>query len=218
MKIENRREHARRALMNARDDGQGSIGIRARLQKAVKAFMDRVPRTVPRVTDEMLEKILDLAEILSTCRTYVHRDRNDDIPCLPQAELAARVGKQLMRVGQSVASVRGKPTVTDDEFRIMKRIALDSLPTNRRHLLSALWDTVGRPEALDAFAKKVSRIAKTTVRRELENLAELGAVRRTSGQVAVTVGRGAVKTTKTFYRLTEDFVRYCKNIGGIPSP
>ncbi len=185
IKIESRRDHARQALLNARDKNKGSMAVRKEIQKAVKQFMDGLPRITPEVDDEMVEKIIDLAEVLSNCRTYVHRDRNDDMHCLPQAELASRVSKQLMRIGQSVALVRGKQTVTEEEFKIMKRIALDSLPTNRRHLLAVLWDHRKHSEPLETFSSKVSRIAKTTVGRELENLSELKAVARVKNQTPV---------------------------------
>jgi hypothetical protein len=211
--IYNRREHARRALLNTRDDDRGCTTVRKKIQAAVKSFIDQLAKTRPDVSNEMIEKILDLAEILSTCRTYVHRDRNDDMPCLPQAELAARVGKQLMRVGQSVALVRGRESVTQDEFTVMKRIALDSLPTNRRHLLHALWECKRNMlYSLEHFSGKVSRIAKGTVRRELENLAELGAVKRAKTRVPGNKNQ----TTKVLYRLTDEFVGYCEKVGGIP--
>jgi hypothetical protein len=201
IKIKNRRDHARRALLNARDPDKGLSKIREELQ-AVR----------PNVDDEMVEKILDLAEILSTCRTYVYRDRNDDIPCLPQAELASRVGKQLMRVGQSVALVRGRESVTEDEFKIMKRIALDSLPSNRRLLLAALWKYKDQAQTLDIFTSMVSRISDSTVRRELNNLCELGAVKLEYRQVPSKNNT----VTKAFFQLSADFIRYCQNVGGIP--
>src|SRR5262249_16261999 len=103
MRIANRRQHARRALLNARAEKKGAMRIGGELQKAVKASRNIAPGMKPAVGDEMVEGILGLADLLSPCRTYVLRDKNDDMPCLPQAELAARVGKQLMRVGQSVA-------------------------------------------------------------------------------------------------------------------
>ena len=57
--------------------------------------------------------------------------------------------------------------------------------TNRRLLLSALWALrPGHGGSIAYFSEKVTRIAKTTVRRELENLAELGAVRRARKRVA----------------------------------
>jgi hypothetical protein len=236
IKIDNRREHAKRALLNARAETTGSLAIREELQRAVKEFMEGVERTRPDVDDDMVERILDLSEILATCRTYVHRDKKDEIHCLPQAELASRVSKQLLRVGQSVALVRGKSRVGEAEFSVMKRIALDSLPTNRRLLLAALWecwDPKRNPETgkttvtmnpLKTFSANVTRISETSVRRELDNLAEVGAVKRNKGQVAGESDKKKkdgspklVKTTQTTYRLTDEFARYCKNVGGIPS-
>ena len=99
LKIEDRREHARKALDAVRKSNVGVDGPRVELQRAVKHFLDNLTVFEPEVDDSMFAKIIDLAEIVSTCRTYVYRDRNDDMPCLPQAEMAARVAKQLMRVG-----------------------------------------------------------------------------------------------------------------------
>lgn len=219
--IESPRDHARRALDNVRMK-KGALKVREQLQQAVKEFMDNLDRFEPEVDDEMTERILDLAQLLSTCRTYVHREKNDDMPCLPQPELASRVGKQLMRVGQSVALVRGRKKVTNQEFQVMKRIALDSLPTNRRLLLTALWQHEENPQPLETFASKVSRISKNTVRRELDNLTELGVVKRNKQQVTLNSGKPKVdgtqkevKTMKVYYQLDPIFAGYCKNVGGI---
>jgi hypothetical protein len=224
--IEDRRTHARLALANVRKKGgtaPGALAVRKQLQTAVKRFMEHLKRFEPEVDDETAERIIDLAEILSTCRTYVYRDKNDDMPCLPQAELAARVAKQLMRVGQSVALVRGRRRVTEDEFEVMKRIALDSLPSNRRLLLEALYEHREMMQPLETFAAAVSRISRNTVRRELENLAELGAVEREKRGVAVHTGKTKsdgtqknIKTTQAFYRLSVNFAGYCDNVGGVP--
>jgi hypothetical protein len=221
--IESRRDHARKALDAVRKKSRGKGQARPELQRAVKEFLDNLERFVPEVDDEMAERIIDLAEILSTCRTYVHRERNDDMPCLPVAEMASRVAKQLLRIGMSVALVRGRRQVGGDELDVMKRVALDSLPTNRRLLLTALHECPpGGSWPLAAFAAKVSRVSKTTVSRELENLAELGAVKRTKQQVASgeakKTGTGLLtnyKTSKCMYCLTDKFRSYCQNVGGI---
>jgi hypothetical protein len=221
--VENRREHARQALNNVRN-GSGYTGVRKQLQGEVRQFMDNLERYKPLVDDETAEKILDLAEVLSTCRTYVYRDRNDDMPCLPQAEMAARVAKQLMRIGMSVALVRGRERVGEEEVDLMRRVALDSLPANRRLLLQALYECkspMGEP--LARFAEAVPRISSNSVRRELENLSELGAVERLKQQVALLSGKPKadgtakqVKTTKELYKLAERFREYCDNVGVIP--
>jgi hypothetical protein len=133
----------------------------------------------------------------------VYRDQKGEIPCLPQAELASRCAKQLLRVGMSVACVRGKEVVTEDEFRIMKRIALDSLPSNRRLLVTALWQNRQQARELGTFAAAVSRVSQSTLRVELDNLTELGAVVRS-------------KVGKAYdYQLAPSFQEYGRNIGGL---
>jgi hypothetical protein len=223
VEIADRRAHARKALDAVR--GKAAKPPRAELQEAVKDFLAGLERFVPAVSDETAERIIDLAEILSVCRTYVYRDKNDEMPCLPQAEMASRVAKQLLRLGMSVALVRGRRDVGEDEFRAMRRVAFDSLPTNRRLLLGALYENRGGDEPLETFTRVASRIAKTTVRRELENLAELGAVDREKRQVVAASGKKKadgtykeVKTMKDYYRLSADFAGYCESVGGIPSP
>jgi hypothetical protein len=224
IRIDDRRDHCRQALRNVLKP-EGLSGIRGELQAAVKDFLAGLPRTEPAVADDMVNRIIDLADVLSTCRTYVHRERNDDIPCLPQAELASRVGKQLLRVGRSVAMIRGRALVTEAEFAVMKRIALDSLPTNRRYLLAALWELRSEPRPLDEFARRVPLIASTTVRRELDNLGALGTVVSEKRQVATQSGKTkadgmvkVVKTAKVHYRLSPDFLGTCERVGGILSP
>lgn len=208
--VKDRRAHARRSLRNANRTSE----IRKEIQKAVKEFIAEVPSYKPKLSVAMENKILDLSDILSTCRTYVHRERNDELVCLPLPELASRVAKQLLRVGQSVALVRGKSAVTDDEFAVMKRIALDSLPTNRKHLLFALWDYREKPQPLSVFQNKLSMMSKTTVKRELNNLFQLKAVTRKTKQVPIMKNdKETGKTRKDFYQLTEVFIEYGENIG-----
>lgn len=211
--IDDRREHARRSLRNANK----SQGIRTELQRAVKEFIGRVPDFTPEFDAAMENRILDLADLLSTCRTYVHRERNDALVCLPRAELASRVAKQLLRVGQSVALVRGKPSITEHEFEIMKRIALDSLPTNRRQLLASLWQRRKRSEPLKVFQSDVCRLAPTTIRRELDNLFQLDVVSREKRRVSsFKSDKKTGETTKDTFQLTQTFIQYCQNVGGIP--
>ena len=214
MVIANRRAHARKALDGLRTGTGGTDATRNELRTAVKEFLGGIEHFVPEVDAAMREQILDLAEILSTCRTYVVRDRNDDMPCLPQAEMATRVAKQLYRAGVSLALVRGRRAVTSDEFRVMKKIALDSLPTNRRLLLGALWEFRETPQPLWVFAERVSRISSNTVRKELENLAELGVVERVRQSVVMP----KTTTTRHLYKLSEAFEGHCGRVGGVHTP
>ena len=98
----------------------------------------------------------------------------------------------------------------------MKRIALDSLPTNRRHLLSALWKFRKQPLELEKFTKETG-LAPTTARRGLNDLCVLGVVVQTMRQItAARIKTKKYTTQKAFYQLSEQFREYGSNVGGIP--
>ena len=88
----------------------------------------------------------------------------------------------------------------------MKRIALDSLPTNRRHLLTALWAHRNEWQTLEVF-ERATKLSRTTTERNLKDLYNLKAVKR---------GKQKGKTKRPYvYRLSTEFLNYCTNIGGI---
>lgn len=206
LSIKDRKEHARWSLLNA----NRTSTIREEIQTAVQRFMASLPRgQSPTVPDYVIDRILHLANILAVGRSYVHRDRNDQFICLPQTELAGRVAKQLLRIGQSVAVVRGKPAVTSAEIPIMRRVALDSLPSNRRELLALLWANRNIGRGWELFSAAIPRLSKSTIKRELENLAYLGAV--TKGAAPTVSGRGTTVT----YQLAPGFTKSCAQIDGI---
>jgi hypothetical protein len=219
--ISDRHAHARRAIENAvgkgKGKGKGTASARAEIQAAVKQFLEGVVRSTPEVGDGMIERIVHLANVLSTARTYVHRNKNDELLCPVAPELGARVGKQLVRIGQGLALVRGRSEVGDEEFAVMRRIALDSLPSNRRRLLAELWACREEPLTVDGYADQIAGVSKTTVRRELHNLVELGAVSGRMREVTVLVGgkEFAGAPNGYVYELAKGFRRSAEIVGGL---
>jgi hypothetical protein len=215
IRIADRHAHARRAILNAVGKGKGAAAARSEIQAAVKQFLEGVGRTTPEVGEAMIERILHLADVLSTCRTYVRRNKNDELICPAAPELAARVGKQLVRIGQGLALVRGRTEVGDEEFEVVRRIALDSLPSNRRRLLASLWRCRKQPLPVDRYAAHVAGLSKTTVRRELSNLAELGAVSGCVRKVVHFQNGHKFETEQYVYELSKDFRRSAEIVGGL---
>jgi hypothetical protein len=229
MAIDDRTERSQRALDNVLDnasweepklDGKEEPGMeawRVGLRQMAREYLASLNHYVCRVSKAMQTHIVELAEILTINRTYVHRDRHGEIPYLPQAEMGPRAAKQLLRLGMSLAMVRGHEDMGPAELATMKQVVIDSLPTNRRLLLQALH-TLGRkyPDAdnpkyarcVDFFAGKVGGISESTVRRELNNLAALGAVKR--DRATTKAGR-----KQDVYRLDPAMRGYCDRVGGV---
>jgi hypothetical protein len=216
--VEERMRHTRRALEGALNRTREKDRPRQVLQKAVADFLNGLERSEPVVGRRVMSWLAHLAEVVSVGRSHVDRDRGGDLNCPPQAELGARLAKQLARLAMGVALVRGRREVTPAEFKVAKRVGLDSLPTNRRRLLAALWEHRKGEEPLAMFRKVLPLAGENTVRRELDNLAALGAVRKAAKMLPTGVGGG--KAPKTVYRLSPYFRRSCRRIGGVypPSP
>lgn len=199
---QSRRRQARQALEGANRIDE----IREELRTAVTEFLAGLPEKVmfPILPATIRERIIDLAEVLATCRTFIHRDK-DSLLFPPQPEMPARIAKQLLRIGQSVAYVRGKPEVTTDEVAIMRKVVMDSLPTNRRITLEALWQHRAAYCEIDTIME-ASGLPLTTQRRVLDDFARLKIVNRKKLEG---------HTKKPFgYRLKQLFREYLDKVGG----
>jgi hypothetical protein len=56
----------------------------------------------------------------------------------PEVEVPTRIVKQLLRLEQGVALVRHLGCLTDAEFAIMRKVALDSVPLARKAMFNDL--------------------------------------------------------------------------------
>jgi hypothetical protein len=161
------REQARRAMANANREPE----MRRELAKATADVLAGLSDQVPVVPEALRERTLTLAYLLARLRTYVARDRNDVVHRAPDVEVPTRIIKQLLRLGQSLAQVRHKAEVTEDEFAILRKVALDSMPAARQTIFRNLV------EAKVTTAKQtaqVCRVSESVARRHLDDLVLLG--------------------------------------------
>ena len=183
------KEQTKRAMRNANNEP----AMREELAQAAAGVLAGLPDVVPQVPQPLQERTLTLAYLLARLRTYVARDRNDVVHRAPEVEVPTRIVKQLLRLGQSVALVRGKEEVTDDEFAIMRKVALDSVPSARLGIFNQLLRAKqeGRIYDVDAFAKKC-RISHSPAKRHLDDMMLLG------------LAEPQVRDRKFYYRLRDD--------------
>lgn len=224
--IQSRREHARQAILNSL--GNNDI-IRETLQASVKKFISQIPKTTtPGISEELAERVIDLADILTVGRTHISREKsNNDLLAPPAAELSPRVVKQLLRVGQSVALVRGSSQVGEAELEIMKKIVIDSLPFHRRDLLKAFWDRRDHTLEIVDLQGIIHGSSKSTITRNVKDLVELGIVKESkqAGPINPETGKNTFRKLKEgydtrgnppyCYRLSSLFFNYIKNNKGL---
>ncbi len=162
------KEQARRALDNANNEPT----FREALATAAAGVLADLPDAVPTISEELKERTLTLAFLMARLRTFVGRDRNDVVQRPPEVEVPTRVAKQLLRLGQGLALVRRRPAVTDAEFLVMRKVALDSTPSARRTVFGALLRQPG-PAEIATFAQSC-RMSHSPTKRNLDDLVLLG--------------------------------------------
>ena len=192
-------QHTLRAIGNA----NRGADFRAELRQAAQAVLAGIPRgIIPTLSPSLVTRTARLADVLATCRTYVGREKGGEVFYHPHPELGSRVAKQLLRIGQSLALVRGRSCVNEDDFTLMKRVALDSMPSIRLKVLVALWKHT-RPISIKDLHPLLSTPESTT-RRVLEDYELLKVVKRTMRRVG--------QTQKAYYELTPSIKDGCKLI------
>ena len=132
--MENRHK-VRRAIQNeGKDDAQ-----RTDIAAAMNKFMDGLgPPIAIDVPGDIQDRLITVADLISTARSPVARDRNHDLCYIPRPEVGTRLGKQFRKLSLALAHIRGKSGPDEADFRTVCRVAEDCLPPNRLLILRSI--------------------------------------------------------------------------------
>ena len=128
-------------------------------------------------SSEVIDRISRLGVLIAQLRTPVIRNHSKQIEVFPNAEVGARLSKQLMRLAQSSALLYESPEVNGmADYRLALRVAVDSIPKKRMKLISGLLEGESGASRISA----VTSIPNSTVQYELEDLRMLGLITKSS--------------------------------------
>ena len=163
LRVDDADEHARRSLQHSGKESR----MRSEMREAVTDLFASIDWTVePReLTPTESETLVALAALTVKCRSAVERDGYmREIELIPDAEAPTRLVNQLARL---LAGLRHIGTDDDQAWRIVHKVALDSIPDLRRNVLEQIiageQTTKGIATACD--------YPTTTTRRACEDLA-----------------------------------------------
>jgi len=129
---------ARRAIEQT---GQ-ETGARKAIREGVKTFLyDRLPILPPAPPNGLVRRIVALANFAAKGRSGIYYDvKGQEVDYIPPPEGPGRLAKQLYLLLQSLAVVRGHPVAVEDgdDFQTVSKVALDSIPPQRRRFLEEL--------------------------------------------------------------------------------
>ena len=180
--------------------------MREELAKAVGGVIANMSTDNVELTEDEIEKLLDVADIVTMARTAVEHDYRGDVIDAHAPEMPTRFAKQLTQI------IRGGVAIGMSRKRAMAlaiRCARDSVPPLR---LTILLDIAAHPGSRPGDVRR--RISKpwTTVKRELEALHMLGLVQCDEENV---ITQSLQEKTVWHYSLAERFDR--TTLGALPA-
>ena len=112
--------------------------MREELAVVVAGLLGHLPTRLPDLVGDEKDRLGRLADLAVHCRSVVDRDGyNREIVNVPQSELPARFSKQ---IGALYRGLQMIGCSKDEAWRIVTRIALDSMPKGRRRVIEYLAD------------------------------------------------------------------------------
>lgn len=169
----NEREIIAQAMRNVSKEER----MREEMQDAVTRYLEQRWGALDRLPDlsgETHEKTLSLAQLVGLTRGAVVRGKyqTDQIEGRPIREVGARLGKQFKKLGVSLAAMRGHEKVMEEDYAVVRKCALDTMPQRREDILRAL--RIHAPHEQDVVSEKeiafFTRYNRSTTRRVLEDM------------------------------------------------
>jgi hypothetical protein len=174
------------------------VAMRQELADAVGAVIAHMNTTPYELSDEEVEQVVKLANLVTLARSAVERDFRGDIEFAHDPEMPTRFAKQLVQLLRGAIAIGVGPA---EAMRLVRRCACDSLPPLRRDIL---LDLAEHPGSRVADIRKRITQPRNTVRRGLDCLHMLGLL--ACEETEETDRNGKVQTVWC-YGLADDFDR-----------
>ena len=147
------------------------------LQEPFTSFMENLSvskSSLPKTPDWVIERIIGLAQFVSTVRAKVNR-KAGEIVYRPVPEVATRLSKQLIKLGQCICIVLKKKEIDEECYSLVCKVALDTCYGWHRDILFAV--AAHHPQGIKRIeAASKTSVPASTAQNVLNDLLELGAV------------------------------------------
>jgi hypothetical protein len=168
------------AARKALEIGGSGGRLRGELTRLTAGFINQFTNlnlNAIELDESMKFKLSALAELIAKGRTGVAKERTSRaIIDVPEPERTPRLVKQLRTLGCGVAAIHGKNALDTMIFKILKKVAFDSIPKMRKRVLGLMAEAnyFGPRWATTRELIKHVNVPESTLRLHLEDLAVLG--------------------------------------------
>ncbi len=157
----------------------GEVTLKENLKQAAKAFLEvrfELPDELPEVAEEYAQQMVALAQLVAMLRANVEKDfKEEKVLYRPQHELGTRLVKQFKKLILSLGLQNTPPSIGDEEYRIVQRVALDTCVGWNLDTLLKLVEFDGM--TADEISERAD-IPKSTLFSRLSDLCMLGVLER----------------------------------------
>lgn len=166
-------------LMDVARKGRNEAKRNAEMREAVRYFLARKVDAdgLPSFPEKRQRRLASLCQIVATVRTSVDREHYGDreLRSRPVPERPTRLFKQLILLGQLLATVEDKPEVDETTYAIVERVAFDSAVGFGLDIVQALQQ-LGGGGAVWQLAEATG-LPRQTVERVMHDLELVGVAR-----------------------------------------
>jgi hypothetical protein len=198
-------EHAAGFAIN--QDGPSKKANYEQLCAQVRTLVGELLRVPPRFEPEppeLYNRINELAEFARQARASIvwgpDQDNTMDMVAV-QVEEPYRLQSQFLRLARALTQTRGHGAVTEDDVRLVAKVALDTAETDRGVVLRALSTPTTIPELAERLMRSTGAIRRIVA--ELERVGLVQACGKTKG------GRGPSAELYGWAALTERAMKQC---------
>ena len=183
-----------------------SVNIASTLRDVTENFLDcdLSSRKLPSVPKWVRHRAIGLAQFVGSLRAGVPRGRGGGLSYRSRPEIATRIVRQLVKLGQSLCLVYNKNSIDKQVYDVMERVALDTVWGWHRDIATFLTGRHSVP--IEEIAAHVV-ISRTSLQHRLDDLLELEVVDRVRIE---SVGRGQPPYGYQLTSKMEGFIKRAK--------
>ena len=161
------------------NDREDEVTIKTLFNKFINELP--IPQLLPIFPDKLEDELIDLADLATRARSSIARDQYDHNKAqlmVHDLEMPTRLLKTIMAVATGMAAVNGNADLPADDQHILYRLALDSIPMNRKLVLNCLTE-YDNQKSEDVQIRL--NMDKGVIDRTLQDLNSLGVVVKYKG-------------------------------------
>ena len=169
---ENEEDIISRAIENVDRDSR----IREELAKTTGLFLSYgfEELKVAGLDNVIHQRIIALAQLGARLRGVVNREYyTNDMTGRPFAEVGSRLGIQLSKIARALAMIRGKVSVSDAEYQLVKKIMIDTVSQRNEDIVRCIYQHYQKTKNMYISSSQIAEITQyppSTIKRILDDL------------------------------------------------